>query len=146
MKLMKLMKHIKRWNSSLDRSMKMTRREYDASINALNIFFGAVIGITLGGALTKDVADYVIILLMSVGAVISILYISYSERKWMGVASLVVSIVCMLLINYTSSEKGEGIIFPQKLVPTLAVWSIMALITEYIPIIDIEGKPEGPED
>ena len=57
---------------------KLTAKEYEASINALNIFFGAVIGISLGSIGDIPTLGYVQLLVITSAAVTSILFLCYS--------------------------------------------------------------------
>ena len=52
---------------------KMTSSEYQANLNGLNMFFGAVLGFVLTGTETLDTWQFGFVLMMLASAVISIL-------------------------------------------------------------------------
>jgi MFS-type transporter involved in bile tolerance (Atg22 family) len=119
--------------------MKLTRKEYDASVNALNIFFGAVIGISLGNIGEIPTEDYVTLLIVTVIAVTSILFVSYSERRIWSIISMSIVLGGVWWIDQSNLN---DLTLPAKLLPTLAVWGLLAVATEYTDIIEEkDGAP-----
>ena len=113
--------------------LKFTRKEYEASVNALNIFFGAVIGISLGNIGEIPTEEYVTLLIVTVIAVTSILFVSYSERRIWSIISM-----CIVLgaVWWIDQSDMDDLTLPAKLLPTLAVWGLLAVVTEYTDIIE----------
>jgi hypothetical protein len=55
--------------------------EYQASLNGLAIFFGAVLGVALGSVEDLDPLAYMTLLVMVSGVVLGILYIPASRHR-----------------------------------------------------------------
>jgi hypothetical protein len=109
---------------------KLSQREYEASLNALNIFFGAIIGVSLGNIEAMSVQDYVVLLLATAAMVSTILVVSYSHRRIWNV------VVMFSLLGFAwyidiYRAKGIDIDFPEKLLPTLSVWAGLAILLEF---------------
>ena len=109
---------------------RITEREYRANLDGMNIFFGAVLGIVLGGTETMAPLKFAGLLAMSAGAVISVLYIS-SSRNRLAYAAVTALIVAMLP-RMLESVIGPGLV-PDHLQPTLAVWATMVVGVEFLP-------------
>jgi hypothetical protein len=102
--------------------------EYRATVNALNIFFGAVIGVSLGQTIDMPEADYMLLLAGTSAFVTGILYVSYSERRARNIVILILTIGAAW---YSLSDGSPPPIeIPPKLLPTLTVWAAMAILTE----------------
>lgn len=117
---------------NLSNYLKLTRKEYDASINALNLFFGAVIGVNLGGIEEIELQQYVALLTTTSTAVTTILFVSYSERRYW-------SIFLMLLALFGLWKLGNQeqlYELPPKLLPTLGLWAGIALLTQFSDIVE----------
>lgn len=119
---------MKRQLDSLNNLFRYTRKEYEASINALNIFFGAVIGISLGGIGDIPTMDYVLLLVITATAVTAILFVTYSERQYWSILLTGLVLLAMWSMNNGDDRVVE---LPPKLLPTLAVWAAMAVSTEF---------------
>ncbi len=108
---------------------KLTQREYEATINALNIFFGAIIGVSLGNIAEIPLKDYVILLVVISALVSSILLVTYTHRR---IWNSIMLIGFLLAAWYQESDTGgEFIDFPDRVLPTLTVWAAMAIMTEF---------------
>ncbi len=109
---------------------KLTQREYEASLNALNIFFGAIIGVSLGNIEAMSVEDYVVLLLATATIVSTILIVSYSHRR---IWNMMMMFSLLGLAWYVDIYKVKGIDidFPEKLLPTLSVWAGLAVLLEF---------------
>lgn len=116
---------------------KLTRKEYDASINALNLFFGAVIGVSLGSIDEIATREYVILLISTATVVTTILFVSYSDRRhW----SILLMLVALVVLWWIGASKDNLLVLPSKLMPTLGVWASMAIVTEFTDIVPEEDK------
>jgi len=118
--------------------LKMTAKEYEASVAALNIFFGAVIGVSLGNLENTSIRDYIELLIGTSAAVMSILFITYSDRKLYSLFSAVFLMGLIWWFGYFDEDKFS---LPPKLLPTLGVWLLLALLTEFWKVVgDFEDK------
>ncbi len=116
-----------------------TEREYRASLNALNIFFGAVIGVSLGGIEEMTRSDYILLLFLTSTIVIAILFVSYTHRPiWNTIMLAMVLCGFWYGAEYTDFIDIE---IPDKLMPTLWVWAGMAVATEFT-----ERAPDPEQD
>lgn len=116
--------------------IKISAKEYEASINALNIFFGAVIGVSLGNVGDIATWDYVQLLVLTAAAVTAILFVTYSERRYWSI----VTAVAVLCVLWVMDHRDDSFNFPPKLLPTLGVWAGMAIITEFYQIAEDTEK------
>lgn len=108
---------------------RMTEREYQANMNGLNMFFGAVLGLALTGAEKLNDLRFAVVLAMVAGAVISILYISSSRHRVVYAAyALLVSAVFPEMMGMLLHDPD---IVPAKIRPTLLVWTVMTILVEF---------------
>lgn len=124
----------------LRRVFRMTEREYRANIEGLNIFFGAVLGFVLAGSENLAMLPFAGLLLIVAGTVISILYISSSDKR-VTYALLTVMLVAVLP-RVMGNLLGHGTPMPPKVQPTLAVWAAMTILIEFLP--RDRGEPPRP--
>jgi len=112
----------------------MTAREYHANKEGLNIVFGAVLGFVLAGAENLDAAGFAMVLIGSAGAVITILYIFASPYRlaYAGLA-VVYALSLPFLVQRITGDSA-----PEKLMPTLLIWTLVAIFLEFAP----RGKDE----
>ncbi|WP_108810774.1 hypothetical protein [Sphingorhabdus sp. Alg231-15] len=108
---------------------KLTQREYEATINALNIFFGAIIGVSLGNITEIPLQDYIMLLVVIATMVSSILMVTYTHRPLWN--SLVLAVIFLAAWYAESDSSGQLIDFPDRVLPTLSVWAAMAIMTEF---------------
>lgn len=108
---------------------KMTRDEYQANLNGMNMFFGAVLGLALTG--TEKLGDWQfgVVLAMLAGIVVSILFISSSRHR---IAYAIYTVVLVLTFPGMADLmlKGHDVI-PGKVQPTLIVWTAMTILVEF---------------
>ena len=121
---------MERWNEANRRSMQMTDREVAATVQAMNLFFGAVIGFILADIQDIATRDYVIVLIITVSVVMAILWLSQSHRRLYSVFSLAISLGLYAWVDL-ANPAGFGDNIPDKMLPTLAVWSMLAVGTEF---------------
>jgi hypothetical protein len=112
-------------------SFVATESEYRANLTGMNTFFGAVLGFVLAGIDRLDVIEFSYVLFIVSGIVISILYVSASKYR------LVYALLTLAFIYYLPQvfepwlDEGESL--PEKLQPTLAVWTVMSIFVEFLP-------------
>lgn len=108
---------------------KMSKDEYQANLNGMNMFFGAVLGLVLAG--TEKLADWQfgVVLAMLAGIVISILFISNSRHR---VVYAIYTVVLVLTFPGMADLmlRGHDVI-PGKVQPTLIVWTAMTIMVEF---------------
>jgi hypothetical protein len=111
--------------------MRMTEREYRANIDGLNIFFGAVLGFVLAGAERLNDFWFGVLLALTAGIVVSILYITASKQR------LAYSVLSLVLIASMGSWLEEFLpgasSIPAKLQPCLLVWALLTMSVEFLP-------------
>jgi hypothetical protein len=109
---------------------RMTNGEYRANIEGMNIFFGAVLGIVLGGTDAIPAFDFAFLLLTAAATVISILYISSSENRYTYIAltAFIIAFLPRIIESIIAPARA-----PDHLQPTLAVWALMVTIVELLP-------------
>ena len=108
---------------------KMTSSEYQANLNGLNMFFGAVLGFVLTGTETLNTWQFGFVLMMLASAVISILFISSSKHRLAYSSyALIIALTLPELINFIL--RGDGLV-PDKIRPTLVVWTLMTILVEF---------------
>ena len=118
-------------------SLRMSRREYRANIEGLNIFFGAVLGFVLAGSEALGDAWFAFLLVATAAVVITILYITASARRLSYAVLAVVLIASME--RWLEPWLPDAASIPPKLQPTLLVWALMTIFVEFMPR-EIEPK------
>ena len=107
----------------------MDAREYRANIHGLQIVFGAVLGFVLAGAERFDSNTFGVLLLATIGAVVTILYISASRRR---LAYTALAIAYSLTLPWIIFEITK-VQAPEKLAPTLLIWTLFQAGVEFAP-------------
>ena len=114
-----------------------TESEIRANHAGMNTFFGAVLGFVMAGTERLDAMEFASVLCLVSAVVISILYVSASPYK------LAYGLLTLLFIAMLPSaadpmlDKGEHL--PDKLQPTLLVWTLLSIVVEYFP-----RRPDDP--
>jgi hypothetical protein len=120
--------------------MRMTEREYRANIDGLNIFFGAVLGFVLAGSETLDQVSFGILLAITAGIVVSILYITASQHR---IQYSLLALGLVLSMHRTLETLLPGTFsLPSKLQPCLLVWALMTISVEFLPRERVDEKPD----
>ncbi|WP_390550047.1 hypothetical protein [Qipengyuania sp. MTN3-11] len=107
----------------------MSEGEYDANIQGINIVFGAVLGFVLADANGLPPGEFAILLFLSAGAVISILYLAHSQYKLFYGA---MTAMLIFLLPRILADPLDIPVIPQ-LQPTLAVWAAMIFSVAIMP-------------
>lgn len=108
----------------------MDEREYQANVSGLQIVFGAVLGFVLAGAENFDPSNFAALLLATIGAVVTILYISASPRR---LTYTVLAVVYTLSLPWIIPRITDGAVAPEKLAPTLIIWTLFQAGVEFAP-------------
>ncbi len=115
----------------LSAKIRMTEREYRANIDGLNIFFGAVLGFVLAGSESLDNVWFGVLLAMTSGIVVSILYITASEQR---LTYSALSLVMIAMLDRVLEDALPGVnSVPDKLQSCLLVWALMTIAVEFLP-------------
>jgi hypothetical protein len=103
---------------------RVTEEEYRANLTGMNTFFGAVLGFVLADAETESLIGFARLLFLSATVVISILYVSASNHRWLyaGMTMLMILALPRLLDD---SARGLG-----RLQVTLALWLLLTVAVE----------------
>ncbi len=113
--------------------------EYRANHAGLNTFFGAVLGFVMAGTERLDAVEFAFVLTLVSGAVISILYVSASKQR-LAYSLLTLAIIATLpKVVDPMLDVGEHL--PDKLQPTLFVWTLLSVLIEYAP-----RRPDDPPE
>ena len=120
----------RRIGGTLRGTFVLQAEEYRASIQGLNLFFGAILGVGFVGAEEMAMGDYMALLAVTACAVMLILTVSFSRRRLYSVLQLAVMMAALWYI-FVHAPFVVGI--PNTLFPTLAVWSLLATVTEFTP-------------
>lgn len=114
---------------SIPTSQRMTDGEYRANINGINMVLGAVLGFILAGAEGIPTEDFLVLLFFSMGAVISILYLSMSPYRLF--YTLLTAAIIALLPDLLDDVFAVAPL--PKLQPTLVMWAATVLVLELLP-------------
>lgn len=107
----------------------MDEREYGANISGLQIVFGAVLGFVLAGAEAFGAFAFAVLLLATIGNVVSILYISASRHRLLYTA---LAFIYAFSLPYAIA-RITGVAAPEKLAPTLLIWTLFQAGVEFAP-------------
>ena len=108
-----------------------TESEIGANHAGMNTFFGAVLGFVMAGTERLDSIEFAYVLFMVAGTVISILYVSASRQKVVYSALTIALILMLPRVVDPLLEPGE--VLPDKLQPTLLVWTLLSILVEFMP-------------
>ena len=108
---------------------RITQGEYRANVQGLNILFGAVLGFVLAGVSAMPLENFALILAVSAGATVGILYMQESDYKlfYAGLNIVILSLMPGLLDRLDAPPDLD------RLVVTFAVWAVMVLLIELVP-------------
>ena len=115
----------------LPKLLMPTESEIGANHAGMNMFFGAVLGIVMAGTERLDSLEFAYVLFMVSGIVISILYVSASHQKIVYSLLAIALILVLPRVVHPLLEPNEFL--PEKLQPTLLVWTLMAILVEFLP-------------
>ena len=118
----------------------MSHKEYEANLAGLNIVFGAMVGVVMGGIRDMGALDYSIFLILVASFVITLLYISASQQRLL-YASIAGILLLLAWTNTAAAEAHFSIdpnLMEQRLLPVATVWFLFTIFVEFIP----RGKPE----
>ena len=118
-----------------------TRAEKRASINGLNLFFGALIGANLGSLENLALRDYTLIVTMVCVTVLYIQLAPVARQRWLYVAILVVyvGVLYLLLLAPAGLQVFKDRARPQPhLFVTICLWLLSVAYVELRPMAKTE--------
>lgn len=127
--------------------LRQTQRERLGGIDGLNLFFGALLGANLGTIERLPLGDYVQLIMILAGTVVTLRLVSTSERRGYALATLLLYIVLVGIYLAVPSMRPDGLTesAAAKLGGTLAVWILLVLTLEYWPVRPDEIRPAEPQ-
>ena len=114
-----------------------TESEIRANHAGMNTFFGAVLGFVMAGTERLDAIEFASVLFLVSGVVISVLYVSASPYKLAYALLTLLFIAILPRLVDPILDKGEHL--PDKLQPTLLVWTLLSILVEFFP-----RRPDDP--
>ena len=126
-----------------------TQREKLGTIDGINLFFGALLGANLGTLGTVPLDDYVKLVLLLVGLVVTIRIVSVSERRGYAYGLLVFYLGLAAAFFFVPAFQPEGLAEADlnRVVATLAVWVTVTTVVELYPTADsLPAKPAVDDD
>ncbi len=110
--------------------LRSTPGDKAGSIDGLNLFFGALLGANLGTMQNVPLVDYVRLILILAGSVMTFRMISTSERRWyaMIIAGFAAIAVGGMLFLPFMKFRGLRVDDLHKLIATLAIWLACVLL------------------
>ena len=131
--------------------LRQTDRERIGSIDGVNLFFGALLGANLGTIEQLPLGEYIKLIMILAGTVVTLRVVSTSERRGYALATLALYVFLVALILAMPALRPDGL-SPEaaaRLGATLAVWALLVLTLEYWPVKPEEIRPaeaSAPEE
>jgi hypothetical protein len=117
------------------RSGAQTRGEKLGTIDGINLFFGALLGANLGTLGTIPIGEYVKLIALLAGLVMTIRLVSVSERRRYALGMLALYLVLVALILFVPITRPKGLSPDDlhRLAATLLIWVGATMLTEFYP-------------
>ena len=115
--------------------LRMTRGEYEANKNGLNIFFGAMLGVVMADVEGLPPREFAWLLWIASAYVVTILYISASRRRivYSGLALTMLGAAWAAALYSAPLFDIEQAWLTGRLLPAFSVWTLMTIIIEFAP-------------
>ncbi len=108
---------------------RMTDGEYRANLSGINMFFGAVLGVVLGGIEKLDQFQFGVVLVLLATIVTTIMFISGSRHRMAyAVYAILMTLATPRLIDALLKTSNA---LPAKVMPTLLAWTLMTILVEF---------------
>jgi len=119
-----------------------TKREKSGAIDALNLFFGALLGANLGTLGSLALSEYINLVVLLAGTVTFLRLVSTSERRGFVLVLLVGYLLLLAGLVTIPSMEPQGMSRDDlhRLVATLATWVVFLVVTEFSPNFEPRGK------
>ena len=121
----------------------MSAGEYQANVDGLNLFFGAVLGVVMATTDRLATMDFAITLAATASLVVTLLYISSSRHRLM--YAVMATVLLLLLPRALGQLLHDPAGVPPHLQPTLLVWLAFIILVEFAPRESIaDGEERAP--
>jgi len=108
---------------------RMSDGEYQANLNGINMFFGAVLGVVLAGIEKLSSVQFGFVLVLLAANVTSIMFISGSRHRIVyAIYTVALSFATPSIIVLVLHTKDA---IPSKVLPTLLAWTLMTIAVEF---------------
>jgi hypothetical protein len=113
------------------------------ALDGLNLFFGALLGANLGTLAPLALGEYVKLVILLAGTVVTLRMVSTSERRSLMFSVLAVYACLLVALVTLPGMRPEGMAAGDlhRLVATLAVWMLFVLISEFTPVRETRAPP-----
>lgn len=120
-----------------------TKREKLGTIDGINLFFGALLGANLGTLDAMPLSEYVKLVALLGGLVMTIRLVSVSERRLYALGTLGFYLVLAGLVLFMPAWQPKGLSPSdlERLVATLGIWMTFTMLTEFYPTRQAQGDP-----
>src|SRR5688500_2866461 len=113
------------------------------ALDGLNLFFGALLGANLGTLDPLPLGEYVKLVVLLAGTVVTLRMVSTSERRLYMLGALAVYALLLVALVTIPGMQPEGMATGDlhRLVATLAVWMLFVLFSEFSPVREDPAPP-----
>jgi len=113
------------------------------ALDGLNLFFGALLGANLGTLDPLALDEYVKLVILLAGTVVTLRMVSTSERRLYVLAVLAFYAALLVGLVTIPGMQPEGMATGDlhRLVATLAVWVVFVLFSEFSPVREAPAPP-----
>ncbi|WP_162875534.1 hypothetical protein [Sphingomonas crusticola] len=115
--------------------LRQTHREKLATVDGINLFFGALLGANLGSLDGLALGDYVKVIILLAGTVMALRNVSSSERRAYAYVTMALWAAIVASSLFVPSFRPQGLPWRdvQRLAATIAVWIAAVLVIELSP-------------
>ena len=112
-------------------------------LDGLNLFFGALLGANLGTIDDVPLSEYIKLILLLAGTVMTIRIISTSKQRryTFGLAAFYVALIAAMFLSDDLRPQGMTPDELNRLVATLAIWIGFVVLIELSPVHPDEEEP-----
>jgi hypothetical protein len=118
------------------------------ALDGLNLFFGALLGANLGTLDPLALEEYVKLVILLAGTVVTLRMVSTSERRLYVLVVLAIYAALLVALVTIPGMRPEGMAAGDlhRLVATLAVWVLFVLMSEFSPVREAPAPPPPPAE
>jgi len=115
-------------------------------LDGLNLFFGALLGANLGTVEKLPLFDYVKLIILLAGTVMTIRIISTSKQRryTLGLAGFYVALIAGMLLSDDLRPQGMSPDELNRIIVTLGIWISLVVLIELSPVRPDEDESEVP--
>jgi len=118
-----------------NRLLRQTQSSKVGSLDGLNLFFGALLGANLGTVEKIPLFDYVKLIILLAGTVMTIRIISTSKQRRYALGLTALYAVLIASMFFSDELRPEGMTPEEvnRLLATLGIWMVFVLAVELTP-------------